>query len=256
VGQIENGLGQIVGFRGTRWQGTLYARNEWANGSHLLGALYAQVSAFGGGLEYGLLWPGIQGEVTVRADWHKPYWAIFETMAYNGTEDKVAVEISSVCNRRFNLQAGGGTRRVGITGTKTGFTSILANAEFYFNISIINPIVALNYGVDAEYIVFEKEKVGISGNLYNPVPYVSFEQHSIRAYVFYNWRKNWYWTFFLGETMNRIGGLKNPTWGVALKYFKTCPLAFEFDLSAYQFPSTIVEGSIAQFFTGTLSIKF
>jgi hypothetical protein len=56
--------------------------------------------------------------------------------------------------------------------------------------------------------------------------------------------------------MNRIGGLKNPTWGVALKYFKTCPLAFEFDLSAYQFPSTIVEGSIAQFFTGTLSIKF
>ena len=255
VGQIVNNQGNLVGFKGTRNQATVYMRNEWADGSSLSGSIYGQIGAIGGGMKYGCLWEAIQGDFNISIDWHKPCWEVFEALAYHGREDKILVEIDTTCNRYFTILLGGGSRRVGITGTPNGYISMLARGEIFFNMMITNPIIALNYGLDAEYLLYQKEKTGLEGNPYNPVPYVSFENHSFRLYLYYTWRNHWYLTLFAGETVNRLG-TDAPTWGANIKYIPPRLSGVQLELSAYRFPSTTNQGATAEFFTATVTVRF
>jgi len=112
-------------------------------------------------LNFSGLLPWIQGEFSVELDWHKPYWGVFECLAFHGREDKALFGFSSQCNRYVAIQAKGGGHSVGISETQNGFSSYLANAEIFVNLNITNPIVALNYGFDAEYVQHQAEKQGI-----------------------------------------------------------------------------------------------
>lgn len=255
IGAIVNNLGETVSFKGARLQGQIWQRKEWDDGSRLGGTLYAQSRVMGFSLEGGRLLPSIQGACGFIAAWHRPYWAIFETLAYRGREDLIKFDVSSIYNRRINWSLEAGAHRVGITGTPNGLSSFLLSGEFFYNILVANPVIALNYGLDAEYIIHQKVKVGINGNLYNPVPYTTFENHSLRAYFIYQWRERWTLTLFGGETFNRLG-THDYTLGANIKYVKSTPCAWEFELSAYRFPSTIIQGATAEYFTATLTTRF
>jgi hypothetical protein len=91
---------------------------------------------------------------------------------------------------------------------------------------------------------------------FNPVPYTSFENHSLRGFLYYRYRERWYLTLFGGGTINRLSGLSAPTYGINLKYSKPCPWGCDFELSAYRFPSTVVSGSTAYYYTGSLTARF
>lgn len=255
VGLIVNNQGNTEGFRGTRCQGNVYVRNEWAEGSHLTGVLYDQEGAVGVLGEAGFLLPSIQGGVNVITYWHRPYWAIFEALAFNGREDMFKVQMYSLYNRYFSFQLEAGAHRVGITGTPNGFSAIMASCQVFINLRVGNPIIAFNYGFDADYVTNEKVKIGISGNKYNPVPYVSFENHSVRAYLFYIWRQRWFITLFGGETFNRLG-INARTYGASVKYSKPVPCGWELELSAYRFPSTTVSGATGEYYTATITKRF
>ena len=255
ISSIVNNQGQFVGFLGTRNQTTLYRRDEWASGSYVKGLIYGQETTLGVGLEIGRLLPKIQGQINVIACVHRPYWSVFETLAFYGREDLLKVQINSVYNRYFNWHFDLGAHRVGIKGTSNGFSSILASGEIFFNLTVGNPIIALNYGLDAEYITQQKTKIGIDGNKYNPVPYVTFENHSLRVFLYYTWRERWNLTIYGGETFNRLG-LNAKTYGISLKYAKPLPCGWELELSAYRFPSTIVQGATGEYYTGILTFRF
>ncbi len=255
VGLIVNNQGNPEGFRGTRCQGNLYVRKEWVVGGHLTGVLYDQEGAVGALGEAGLLFPSIQSEFNLITYWHRPYWAIFEALAFNGREDMVKLQFSTVYSRYLSLQLETGAHRVGITGTPNGFKAIMASGQLFINLLVGNPIIAFNYALDADYVTWEKVKIGVSGNKYNPVPYVSFENHTVRGYLFYKWREHWYITLFGGETFNRLG-LNDRTYGVSVKYSRPLPCGWELELSAYRFPSTTVQGATSEYYTGTFTGRF
>ncbi len=255
VSSILNSQGNAVGFRGWRNQGTLYIRNEWRDGSHLRLSLYDQKAAFGAGLEYGTLFPFFQGTIKTEFQWHRPTWEIFEALAFNGREDRFYSLMTSVTNRYFSWSLGGGSRRIGISGTPTGLITALASAQVFVNLFIPNPIFGINYSLDAEYILFRKSKIGADGVPFFPVPYTSFENHTLRAYLIYIFRDRWYISAYGGETFNRIG-LKDATCGAEIRYAKPLPCGWEAKLSYDRFPSTIVSGATAEFLTGTLTYRF
>ncbi len=252
---IVNSQGNYVRFQGYRNQAAIYLRHDWSSGSELTGYFYAQKETVGAGLKAMTLWPAIQGNFFMLATWHRPYWALFETMAYQGREDLLYAGVNSEPTRYIDWEASLGTHRVGITGTSTAFTSVLANAEIFYYCTVGNPKVALNYGLDAEYVLHDITKTGVNGQPFNPVPYVSFEEHSFRAYFFYTWRKNWFFKLYGGETLNRLG-LNAGTYGGSLKYVKPCPWGLDIELAFDHFPSTVVSGATALYYTGTITARF
>lgn len=254
VSGIVNSQGNIVGFLQSRAQGNLYLRNEWINGSHTTGLVYAQRGCLGFGAEATHLVPATQGIFTMEIGYHRPYWAIFEALAYNGREDFARMFTSGVYNRRFYWSLDGTVHRVGITGTPNGFTSRIIDAEFFLNLFIPNPIIAFNYGINGEYISQIKTKMGVNGP-FQPVPYQTYENHSVRLYLYYTWRDRWYLTLYGGETYNRFG-LHARTLGASLKYSKPYPCGWEIELSADRFPSTIIPGDTGEYFTGTIRGQF
>ena len=254
LSQITNNLGEAVGFRGTRNQGTVYLRNEWARGVFCTGKFYLQEqNVYGLGVEAGCVWPLIQGDFLFSANWNRPCWEIFEALAYHGREDAVRLHLNSVVNRYFNWQAGIGGRRIGITHTPTGYASILAEAQLFWNLIITNPVISLNYGYEAEYVEYLKQKTGIDGTPFNPVPLTSFDFHSLRAYAFYIWRERWFATIYLGETFNRLG-IMSLTAGIELKY--QLPCFFDIRLSADRFPSQVAPGTQEDLYTASATARF
>jgi len=191
----------------------------------------------------------------LKGNWQRPRWEVFEALAFHGREDKVSLQINSVVNRRINWSIGSGGRRIGITNVPNGYTSILLATQFFFYCVNTNPSIAFNYTIDAEYVKQIKTKIGVSGQPYNPVPLTSFENHTLKFYLFYTWLNNFHLSCFGGETFNRLG-TKDSTYGIDMKYVKPCPKGIEFELSAYKFPSITVQGAQAIFVTGTLSARF
>jgi hypothetical protein len=252
---IVNSQGAAVGFRGWRNRVSLFMRNEWSDGSFLKGSLYDQKAAFGMGLEYGQLYPVFQGYIRTELQWHRPTWEIFECLAFNGREDRFYSSIDSVYNRYINWSIGGGARRVGISGTADGFVSALANANIFLNLLIPNPIIGINYSLDAEYVKSRTSKIGIDGLPFFPVPYTSFENHTLKAYLIYIFGERWYISAYGGETFNRLG-LDDKTYGASVSYIKPVPCGWEARLSFDSFPSTIVSGATAEYLTASLMYRF
>ncbi|MCX6989706.1 MAG: hypothetical protein NTX49_01375 [Chlamydiae bacterium] len=256
INSLVNTQGNLVSFQGVRNQGKVYLRNETDTGSRYSGSFYMQEGGvIGGGAEGSWLWPIVQGDFTVTADWHRPYWEVYEAYAYHGREDKALFNMNSTVNRRVTYSLGGGGRRVGIEGTPTGFTSALAQAQLFYFWSIKNPDIAFNYSFNAEYILYLNQKTGADGLPYNPVPYQSFEQHTFLIYFFYKLRHHWNFTLYGGGTFNRLG-LNSPTSGASAIYRKPTPSGLEIELSVDQFPNTAAGGAIAIFYTAVLRARF
>lgn len=255
IASIVNSEGIPVGFRGWRSRGALYMRNEWRNGDVLKAFLYDQKCAFGAGVEYSTLAPCLQGHFATEIQWHRPSWEVFEGLAYHGREDRFYSIIDSTYNRYFAWSLGGGVRRIGITGTPNGFSSALANAGMSLSFMIVNPIIGISYNLDAEYILSHYSKIGADGTSFYPVPYTSFENHTLRAFGSYIFRDRWYFSAYAGETMNRIG-LNDFTCGAELRYQKPMPCGWEAKISYNRFPSTIVSGATAEFLTATLLFRY
>jgi len=255
IASIVNSEGEDIGFRGWRNRGALYLRNEWSNGNLVKASLYDQKCAFGCGLEGSMLLESIQGHIAMDLEWHRPSWEVFEGLAYHGREDRFYMLMDSVYNRYFSWGIGGGTRRIGITGTPNGFLSRLANVNAILNFWVPNPVIGVTYNLDAEYVYSRQSKKGADGVNFYPVPYTSFENHTLRAFFTYIFREYWYFSAYAGETWNRIG-LEACTYGFELKYAKPLPCGWEATISYNHFPSTIVSGATAEFLTATLIFRF
>lgn len=254
ITSVVNSQGNSEGFLGTRGQGRFYLRKELDNGSRYTGTLYA---ASGGVVGVGgkAVWlvPALQGDFGLMADWHRPYWATFESLAFFGREDIIKGRINSVFSRWLSWSVAAGFQNVGIRNVPNGFKAVQTSVEVFWNWKITNPGIALNYSLDAEYVFDRAVKIGENGAPFNPVPLTSWENHTLSIYYTYQWKTYWYLTIFAGETFNRLGN-DNPTAGIALKY--VCPCFIEMELSAYRFPSTIVQGAVSKYFTGTLIWRF
>jgi len=254
LASVVNSQGVSLPFHGTQNQGALYLRNEYATGSWVGGWGYVQDGGFfGATLLGGMEIPQIQGNFWARGDFQKPYWELYETLEFHGRQDRFLASMDGIYNRTFTWQIGGGARRVGIEGVPNGYISTLANAELFLNLVIPNPTFALNYGLDAEYVLHSKTEIGINGLPFNPVPLTSFEFHSLRGYLFYTWSDRLFMTLFAGGTFNRLG-INSPTGGAMIQYIKPC--VYEFLLSWARFPSTIAPASPETLFTGSITGRF
>lgn len=257
IKSINDLQGNSVPFHGVRNQGAVYLRNEWASGVYLKGIGYIQQMGIpGGGLETGCLVPFIDGGVSLTLDWHRPYWDLFETLAFAGRQDRVKLSAFSNPSRYFNWTLSAGLDRIGIEKTRTALTDALLNFDAFLFLTITNPSLAFNYAIDADYVLFDKEKIAADGiTEYNPVPLVSYEFHSIRLYLFYNWRQQWFFTLYGGETFDRYS-VRSPTIGIDVKYIKALPQGWEIELSADRFPSQQIVGAAAIYVTGTITYRF
>jgi hypothetical protein len=250
-----NSQGEGVGFLGNRSQSKIYLRNEWEDGSSAtLKCYFTEGVVFGAGLETTMLWPKLQGTFSLFADWHKPYWEIFETIASFGREDRLKFRVTSVYNRWIDWNFEGGIHRVGIRHVPNGFYSLLASGDVFLHWLIPNPIFSLNYDFNAEYVQHETVRHGVNGP-FTPVPLKSYEFHTLRPYFYYLWRKYWSFNAFAGETFNRLG-THAATWGISIDYFKPCPRSVEFEIGYFHYPSATVENANVDYVSARLAFRY
>jgi hypothetical protein len=189
------------------------------------------------------------------ADWHRPYWELFETIASFGREDRLKFRLNSVYNRRINWNFEGGFHRVGIRHVPNGFNSLLASFDFNWNWLFTNPMIYFNYSLDAEYVQHLDVREGISGRLFNPVPLSSREFHTLRVYLTYQWRRYWYFTAFAGETFNRLG-TQAETAGVSVRYVKPCPCGREFEIGLFRYPSATQQNANVDYLSAIFTWRY
>lgn len=253
---VVQGDGESEGFLGNRFQGTLYARKECVWGDAYTGRFYAgEGGVYGGGVEGFWLWPGIQGSFDLLFDWNRPYWELFETFEFYGRHDRILFEIDSVYDRYFDWDFGGGVQRIGISGVPTALVSILVSGDINWHLQVGNPIVTLNYGFEAQYVQYEKEKIDAAGERFVRVPLNSYEFHLFRAYLQWEFCYNWYFSGFGGVSLNRLG-INDWTGGATLIYRKPCPCGWEAELSWVRIPSTNVSGAYTNYLTFSVTARF
>jgi hypothetical protein len=255
VSSRVNDQGESVGFLGNRSQSRIYLRNEWESGLQGTANIYfTEGVVFGAGLETSWLWPKLQGTFTLMADWHRPYWELFEAIASFGREDRLKFRVTSVENRWINWDFEGGAHRVGIRGVPNGFTSLLVTGNFFLNLFFPNPVISLNYSLDAEYVTHLKEEDGIEGP-FNPVPLSSREFHTLRFDFIYQWRRYWNFSAFGGITKNRLG-TSAATAGVNVQYVKPVPCGLEFNFGIFRYPSATTENADVDFISTSLTFRY
>lgn len=248
--------GEEAGFLGNRVAGTVYARTENVWGSTYEGRFYVgEGGVYGLGVEGFWLWPGLQGTLTVSLDYNKPYWELFETFQFFGRSDTAQFEITSVYDRFIDWNVGGGGQRLGISGVPTALAALFATADFNYHLRVGNPIFTLNYGYDAYYVQYEKEKIDPDGDRFVRVPLNSYEFHFFRAYLEFEYCRYWIFTGFGGWSCNRLGA-NDWTAGLSLIYRKYCPNPWQVELSALRFPSTNFVGQHTNFLTLSVQIRF
>ncbi len=256
IRDVTQSDGTVQGFHGNRLQGNLYLREEFSSGCTLTGIAYATEGVvMGAGARVSWLIPIVQGEIALTADWHKPYWDIYEAFAHFGREDKLKVDFSAVFSRFFNYYINAGVHRVGIDQVTNGFSSVLlsSSAFWHFYVNAFTDI-ELQYAFDAEYVYSGTRKIGIDGQPFSPISLSSYEFHTVKCNYVHICR---YWELRagVGYTINRLGtGGLNAELG--LFYRKPCPCGWELALLASQFPSTTQPGTTQQNLSISVTKRF
>lgn len=233
ISELFSRDGIVEGFLGSRQRVYLKAKNVGIEGTELTGLFYVADGVVGAGGHWMTKFD--QGHVFAYADWHRPFWEIMETLVHFGSENRIGIGGRYVYNARLDGLIDIGLRDYGIKDNRRATRTIKIGGSANLFLTLKNPLISLNYILDAEYVYHEDEKRNPFGAIFQPVPLDSRENHTIRLVIRNIWRRWWAWGAFVGETFNRLG-THDLTMGVNFHYYFPCGLEFDFLMERY--PST------------------
>jgi hypothetical protein len=238
ISQIVNEQGLIEGFLGSRSRGFMKLRSVNYLGTAWTASAYVGDAVAGAGADW--LTRFDQGDLFIYVDWNKPYWEILECLVHQGTQDRVGAGGHYFYNSRLDGFIDVGFRDYGEKRARHAVHTVIAKAFANCYLTLTDPYFIFNYSLDAEYVFFIKEKFNLFGELYQPVPLDTRENHTIRLMVRTIWHKYWTAGGYFGETFNRFG-TRDWTAGIYCNYVYPCGLEINFSMEHY--PSTTIAGA-------------
>ncbi len=253
ISQYINNEGFITGFLGDRYRGRVYLRSECCLGSVWEFSAYGGEGAFGLGGLYEIKFD--QGQFHVLAEWNRPYWDYLETLVNHGVRHRLFARADAVYNWRWRGGLGVGISQFGTEKYKGAVLTLPLQADLYYTVRSICPIVLLHYNLLAEYQLRNESEINSAGDIFQPVPFFPYENHAFRIDVVYDtkWLKM---ESFVGVVVNPMGqtAYRDFTLGLNVTARLTCSL--ELDLNAYVYPSTSVQGQRQEVLGGGLKWRF
>lgn len=251
VGAVVDENGLPIGFKGNRYRGFVRGRKLDVFGTESQYTVYMGEGVAGVGARWHSRFD--QGNYFIYVDWNRPYWEINECLVHQGFISCGGTGAQYFYNARLDGALDVSLHQYGDNVARYATSTICVSGNTNWHLTLKEPFISLNYILDAEYVFAIEERVNPLGDLYQPVPLSSRENHTLRLEMHTTWRKWWTFGLFFGETFNRLG-THNPTAGISCHYFYPCGL--EIDLSAERYPSTTVGGSQVNDLKGVVKWRF
>lgn len=246
--------GSLLPFEGERFRGDFSAHLEMKSGIDLkaLGYFNERYRLFGGGLESRFL----SNSKTVHFDlyYHKPNWDTLETVVFNGYSDSFLVGAKVIFHRRYNLFVSFEPTRYHLDYQKNIATTFNVEALGNLFITYGNPLVMLQYNLDAEYIHSRNEQLDPEGQNYLPINLSNRENHTFKAFMKITMYRYFELSGFVGETYNRFGK-GDMTGGISFRYFHD-KAGILIEGSAEKSASTFISNSDQQTAKGSILWTF
>ncbi len=185
--------------------GEVFYEHQLDNGDAVRASLIGSGSGPGASLAYRM--PGDIGVTGFLVEYHRPFWVLPQGVIADAARDRV--EIAQTLRMRSNIfgEAFANLNRYTIDTDDEVAQSFGFGASLGYRIPGIEPVTAVIYNIDAEYLFDEAEqRLDAFGNLFRPLPHVSREVHSLALNFSDTYWNTFFWEFFVGYAIDRLGG--------------------------------------------------
>jgi len=227
---VEDYVNTTTGVLEDREARRFKAEVSWIHRLWYGGALTSSIYFNGDGAGAGLLFlhPDLYGSTLFSLEYHRPNWDFTQTIIEDGNRDMVAFKRVQPLLPRFEVSFGAGLNRYNLDNLSNAASSWSLEGGATYLLSKGNPIsclmgkegvVSLNYYLDAEYRIEEKERLGPFDQPFSPLPLVSRETHAGFVYLSKRFGKCLSADGFGGISYDReAGGNVVPIWGSQIHF--------------------------------------
>ena len=180
-------FGRYIDDEGTTYKASLFANNDELG----LGGYVDFINRL-----------GISG---IAVEWKRPYWEFVEGVLDDATRDRVEIHHTARIDRHITLEADAGVNRYNVDGDSDAASSAGFSATVGYQFSE-DPIMAVLYGLDAEYELDHEDRTDATGASYRPFPFRSREVHSLALAGRYDFTEQTYAEYLAGYAFDRLGG--------------------------------------------------
>jgi tetratricopeptide (TPR) repeat protein len=198
-----------------RQRGEISLQNDYEDGSIVRGALLAGPSGVGLGFRYAR--PDTRGQTSFVGDWQRPYWEYIETVVNDGTRDRVEIRRQHRLAPRLLGTIAAALNRYGLDGDRNVATTFAFDGNLSYTHWISRTPLTFEYYFDGESRRSIETRTTAEGLLFNPLPLVSREVHSVAVMTGSNIVRYWRAEGFMGYAWDRLGG-RTPFFGGRVNY--------------------------------------
>lgn len=222
-------------FRGNKQRGAVVLNKVFENNHDLSGAIYANNSTAGAGVEHG--WWDARGSTKLRGEFNRPYWDYIETVIGDGTKSDLHLERKQIFSKDIVGSLGGGYNHYALDNVWDAADALAWNATLeyalpfpYFRAAENEMTLSAAYTADAEYFTFVKRR-GSAGGRYKPLSASDYEVHAATLSIGKKFFSDLLLQAYGGYSYNRLNESDGPLYGVGLAYSLSDKLNVEFRAS-------------------------
>ncbi|MBV9507862.1 MAG: hypothetical protein JO323_22965 [Acidobacteriia bacterium] len=175
VQSVRSVTGVLAPFQGVLRRGEAAVQREWEDGTRMEVSMYGGGSMPGGG--GAITHPDDRGSTTFRIEYERPYWDSAESLAGDGTRDRIQLNRETTIGSRTSVKLGAGWNRYDLKGVSDAATSTAAQATVAVRLNS-KPQINLEYTFDGEYRLSVASRTDSAGIQFQPLPWVNREVHS------------------------------------------------------------------------------
>ena len=147
-GAIENNHAILDGHVFERQRAEVYLQRDFDSGGELRVSAFGTRVTVGGAVHY--VHTDSSGKTRVALEYRRPFWEFVESLAGNGTRDRLEIRREHRFGSRVSVRAGGVFNQYGLGTANALVQSTGLDAAVNVTLVTANPGVALEYAVDVE----------------------------------------------------------------------------------------------------------
>jgi predicted Zn-dependent protease len=193
----------------------IFVAKETEDGKRVQGSLFANDDFAGAGVYYG--WYNSFGRSQVYGEYHRPNWDFVEGVIDSAVRDRVGVNHFIQIDPRWVLNGGFAVNRYHTADKTNVADSVSVSGVLTRQLKEVNPYLALNYALDAEYRTDNKKSVDAVGVSFEPLMQ-SREVHTASVIAADNLTEDTQGLIQAGYTYDRMTDANGPLIAGELKH--------------------------------------
>lgn len=214
--QVTRPDGASRPFHGYRSQANIAFTKDWRNLQSTKVSLFAADVTLGAGLLHE--WRGDDRTLRFGGHWREPAFSLLEGVVEGGWRSRVFIEWEERLSRRWAASGSAGLAAYGLDGEDGQLaSSATLSGSLVYILREADPLVALGYALDAEYVRDSKFYYDSFGTAFHPMSVSTREVHSLQASFERALSDYLTWSLFGGYSWDRRSK-GAPFASVALRY--------------------------------------